>query len=238
MRLNRYLSNCGIASRRKADDLILDGRIKVNGVKITEIGKTIDERNDEIFLDNKLIKPQKKRYVILNKPKLVITSLSDTEQNKPTIKPLISDIPERVYPVGRLDYDSEGLIFLTNDGELANRIHHPRFMVTKLYFVVVKGKIPTNFEKLLTNGLKLEDGFFKPDSVDILERAEFNAALNISFHEGKKHLVKRYFSSINLKVIKLKRIAIGNILLGGLEKGAWRDLSEKELNKLKELVEL
>ena len=238
MRLNRYLSNCGITSRRKADELISQGRIKVNGKTITEIGLRIDESKDEILVDNKLIKPEKKRYIILNKPKLLITSLSDTEQNKPTIKSLLSNISERVYPVGRLDYDSEGLLFLTNDGELANRIHHPRYEVKKVYFVVIKGKIPSNFEEKLIKGNKLEEGFIKPDNVDVLERSEFGASVNITFHEGKKHLVKRFFSTFDLKVIKLKRIAVGNIKLRNLKKGEWRHLNNIELKRLKELVEL
>lgn len=236
MRLNRYLSKCGVASRRKADDLIEDGRISVNGKIIKELGTIIKEGKDEITFDGEKVTPEQKRYVILNKPKLFITSLSDIEDGKPTIKQFLDDIDERVYPVGRLDYDSEGLLLLTNDGELANRIHHPSYEIKKLYFVVLSGKVPKDFDIKLLKGKKLEDGFVKPDSVKILEKSEYNCTLNISFHEGKKHLVKRYLAAFDLKVLKLKRLIIGNISLGKLEKGKCRDLTKNELEGIRKLT--
>lgn len=236
MRLNRYLSKCGVTSRRKADILIENGRIKVNGTTVNEVGTTINEEKDVVTFDGKKVKQEQKRYLILNKPKLFITSLSDIEDNKPTIKQFLTGIDERVYPVGRLDYDSEGLLLLTNDGELANRIHHPSYEIKKLYFVVLSGKIPKQFEKKLLEGKKLEDGFVKPDSAKILDKSEYNCTLNIYFHEGKKHLVKRYLAAFDLKVLKLKRLAIGNIALGKLEKGKWRDLTKNELSGIRNLT--
>lgn len=238
MRLNKFLSKCGIASRRKSDTLITQGRIKVNGVTVKELGFVIDEENDEVVFEGKKVAPEKKRYIALNKPKLCITSLAETEQGKPTIKKLLKEIEEKVYPTGRLDYDAEGLLLLTNDGEMANRIHHPSYNVKKLYFVVLSGRTPKSFEEKLMEGKKLEDGFVKPDSVKILERSKFNSTINISFHEGKTHLVKRYLQAFDLKVLKLKRLAVGNVLLGKLEKGKWRDLTDMELEGLKKLTEL
>lgn len=236
MRLNRYLSKCGVTSRRKADILIEEGRIKVNGKIVNELGTIIKEGEDEVTFDGKRVSAEQKKYLILNKPKLFITSLSDIEDGKPTIKQFLANIEERVYPVGRLDYDSEGLLFLTNDGELANRIHHPSYEIKKLYFVVLSGKIPKEFDKKLLEGKSLEDGFVKPDSVKILGKSEYNCTINISFHEGKKHLVKRYLAAFDLKVLKLKRLVIGNISLGELEKGKWRDLTKNELNGIRKLT--
>ncbi len=238
MRLNKYLSKCGVTSRRKADILIEEGRISINGEPVKEVGVTIDEDKDIVTFDGKKVAPEQKRYLILNKPKLFITSLSDIEDGKPTIKQFLSGIDVRVYPVGRLDYDSEGLLLLTNDGELANRIHHPSYEVKKLYFVVLSGKVPKAFDMELLEGKKLEDGFVKPDSVKILGKSEYNCTLNISFHEGKKHLVKRYLAAFDLKVLKLKRLIIGNIALGKLEKGKWRDLTKNELDGIKKLTGL
>ena len=139
MRLNRYISNCGICSRRKADILIKQGKVKVNGSVVVELGTDINPDTDNVEVNNRTVKEQIKRYILLNKPKLFVTSLSDKEDNKQTITTFIEDIGERVYPVGRLDYDVEGLIFLTNDGELANRIHHPSYEIKKVYLTTVKG---------------------------------------------------------------------------------------------------
>ena len=232
VRLNKYLSQCGAASRRKADDLILSGEVSVNGEVASELGTVIDTETDIVKLRGKAVNPEQKRYLILNKPKLYITAIGDGEDDKRTIQELIEDIPERVYPVGRLDYDVEGLLILTNDGELANRIHHPRYELSKLYRAQVKGKISEAAERKMREGLELEDGFAKPDKVKVVKSGAESSTVEIAFHEGRNHLVKRFFNELGNPVKRLQRISVGPINLGGLEKGKWRDLDGREIERL------
>ncbi len=238
VRLNRFLSMCGIASRRKAEILIENSRISVNGIIIRDPAYKVDPDKDIVTLDGKVIKPERKRYIILNKPCCYLTALGKDKHGKKTIEELIKDIKERVYPVGRLDYNSEGLLLLTNDGELANRILHPRYKLPKVYMVEVKGLIGKKILKRIKEGTELEDGFAKPDKVDVIRFRKGNTILRIVFHEGRKHLVKRYLAKFGHPVIKLKRIAIGPIRLGSLKPGEYRDLTEKEISDLKKAVGL
>ena len=238
MRLNRFLSECGVTSRRKADNLIKAGRITVNGEVVSTLGSVVDENADTVALDGKPVRKERKRYVMLNKPPFYLTSLSSMEGGKKTITSFLGDIEQRVYPVGRLDYDSEGLLILTNDGEMANRIHHPRYKVAKTYLAQVSGKMPDNLEAALGNGAKIEERFAKPDSVNVLGVSGMRARASISFHEGRKHLVKKYFEAFGLKVIRLKRISCGNVRLGELKKGEWRDLNPGELRGLRRMTGL
>lgn len=233
IRLNRYLSICGVSSRRKADKLIEDGRVKVNGIIVREPGHRVDTDRDRVLIGKRILKPQKKRYVILNKPRLYLTSLRGEKERKRSIRELIRDIPERVYPVGRLDYDAEGLLILTNDGEIANRILHPRYKLPKVYLVIVKGDLGKDAIEKGALGIKLEDGFARPDWIKILSRKSDNTVLEVAFHEGRKHLVKRFFKSMGYPVLRLKRVAIGPIRLGNLPRGKWRDLTPGELEALK-----
>ncbi len=233
IRLNRYLSICGVSSRRKADKLIEDGRVKVNGIIVREPGYRVDTDRDRVLIGKRILKPQKKRYVILNKPRLYLTSLRGEKERKRSIRELIRDIPERVYPVGRLDYDAEGLLILTNDGEIANRILHPRYKLPKVYLVIVKGDLGKDAIEKGALGIKLEDGFARPDWIKILSRKSDNTVLEVAFHEGRKHLVKRFFKSMGYPVLRLKRVAIGPIRLGNLPRGRWRDLTSDELEALK-----
>ena len=236
--MNRYLSQCGAASRRKADQLIKSGQVRVNGEKLSELGVTIDTENDTVELHGRVIKPEKKRYLILNKPKLFITALGEGEDDKDTIQELISDISERVYPVGRLDYDVEGLLILTNDGELANRIHHPRYELSKLYRAIVKGKITKDKSLRMSEGVELEDGFVKPDSIKIVKSESGSSTVEIAFHEGRNHLVKRFFEEFGHAVQKLQRISVGPINLGSLQRGKWRDLKAREIEELNKALGL
>ena len=238
MRLNRFLSECGVTSRRKADNLIKAGRITVNGEVIRTLGSVIDEATDAVALDGKSVSKERKRYVMLNKPPFYLTSLKSMEDGKKTITSFLGDIEQRVYPVGRLDYDSEGLLLLTNDGELANRIHHPSYNVVKTYLAEVSGEMPKNLEDVLRDGVDIEKRFAKPDSVNVLGVLGRQARVSISFHEGQKHLVKKYFEAFGLRVARLKRISCGNVRLGELNKGAWRDLSSAELRGLRRITGL
>ena len=238
MRLNRFLSECGITSRRKADNLIKAGRVTVNGEVVRTLGSVVNELTDTVALDGKPVHKERKRYVMLNKPPFYLTSLKSMEDGKKTITSFLGDIEQRVYPVGRLDYDSEGLLLLTNDGELANRIHHPRYRVVKTYLAEVLGEMPDDLEAALKDGAEIEKRFAKPDSVGVLEVSASRARVSISFHEGRKHLVKKYFEASGLRVRRLKRISCGNVRLGELGKGKWRDLNPGELRSLRKMTGL
>lgn len=233
VRLNKYLSMCGIASRRKADELISAKKVRVNGRVIRELGTVIDPGNDRVIVNNRVIELQQKRYVLLHKPRLYLTTLVNNEDDKPTITDFINGIDERIYPVGRLDYDSEGLLFLTNDGELANRIHHPRYEIKKTYSAIVNGKIDEKTMKKIKSGALLDGEFIRPDSVktSVLKSGKSNVV--ITFHEGQKHLVKNYMNYYGFPVERLKRTKISDLELGNLHPGKWRDLTEQELLKLK-----
>ena len=237
VRLNRYLSMCGIASRRKAEELISKGKVRVNGVKVDELGFKVDTGKDTVKVGKKILGIENKRYVLLNKPGLYLTALGKGQDHKKTIEELITDIPERVYPVGRLDYDTEGLLMLTNDGELANRILHPSFELTKIYLAVVKDKVSKSTFQRMKEGIDLEDGRAKPDHIRILKYYDIQTDIKIAFHEGRNRLVKRFFSEFGHRVLKLKRISIGPIKLGKLPRGKWRDLTRKELNELMDAVD-
>jgi 23S rRNA pseudouridine2605 synthase len=236
VRLNRYLSMCGISSRRKADELIRKGRVKINGLVVNQLGQEVNTERDKIEVLGKAVMPEKKRYVILNKPRLYLTALGKNEGGKKTIEELIKDIPERVYPVGRLDYDTEGLLILTNDGELANRILHPRYKLPKVYVALVRGTVRKYKLEKMISGAPLEDGSAIPDSVRIIKHENENSVLEITFHDGRKHLVKRFLSNFGHPVLRLKRIAEGPIKLGKLPTGRWRYIKERELIALRKSV--
>lgn len=238
VRLNKYLSMCGVSSRRGADELIAKGDISINGKNEKSLGCTIDPDKDIIRVRGKQIKPEGNRYLILNKPKLFITALGEGQDDKKTIQELISDIPERVYPVGRLDYDVEGLIVLTNDGELANRILHPRYELKKTYFAIVKGSIPKPKALRMAQGVELEDGYAKPDSFKLIKSDKMTSNIEITFHEGRNHLVKRFFSEFAHPVKQLRRMSVGPLNLGNLQRGRWRELTNNELKNLKKAVGL
>ncbi|CUS82013.1 pseudouridine synthase [Candidatus Kryptobacter tengchongensis] len=236
IRLNKYLAMCGIASRRKADELIQQGRVAVNGEVITQLGIKIDPRKDKVTVDGKPVKPEEKLvYIVLNKPKDCITTVKD-EKGRRTVLDLVK-VKQRIFPVGRLDRNTTGVLLLTNDGELAYRLMHPKYKIEKAYKVEIDKPIkPEDIEKLkrgiMLDGRKTEacDIYILPDS----DRKE----LGITIHEGRYRQIRRMFERLGYKVRKLHRVSFGGITVSGMKRGEWRYLTEKEIRKLKKLVGL
>ena len=238
MRLQKYMAECGVASRRKCEEYIAAGRVMVNGSVVTEMGVQVEE-TDDVWFDGKPIAPEKRQqYIMLNKPQGVVTTLSDPQGRK-TVRDLIKDIPERIYPVGRLDYDTEGLLLLTNDGELMQNITHPSKEVEKLYVVRVRGQLTEQALGRLESGLTLDDGHrTAPAKVTLLPDDPAHMGqknLTIAVHEGHNRLVRRMFQAVGTQVVYLRRERIGTLNLGHLKVGTWRHLSEKEVEYLRQL---
>lgn len=232
VRLQKYLAGAGVASRRRCEELISQGRVQVNGKVVTEPGTKVDG-SEEIRVDGKVIRPgNKKVYILLNKPAGYISSSKDQFSRK-TVIDLVSSVTERVYPVGRLDYDTSGLIILTNDGEFANMLMHPRHEVEKVYKAEVEGKLNAGEVEKLEKGLDIGGYVTAPASVRIIGESSYRSVVEIRMHEGKNRQVRRMFEAIGHPVIRLKRTAIGGITAGGLEEGRWRYLSKAEVEKLK-----
>lgn len=233
-RLQKYIANCGISSRRKAEELILQGKVKVNGELITQLGFKVDTDKDEVFVDGKLIKTiEEKIYIKLNKPTGYVTTVKDQFDRKCVID--LVNIPERIYPVGRLDYDTSGLLLLTNDGELSNRLMHPRYKVYKTYIARVKGRLNATDIGWLRHGVKIDDYTTAPALADIIETDGIKTKVKISIYEGKNRQVRKMLESVGKTVISLKRVSFGNIELGDLKSGEWSRLSKKEIEYLKSL---
>ena len=213
-RIQKIMAQGGIASRREAERLILDGRVTLNGKVVVELGTKADTDNDYIKVNGKLItRPEPKTYVILFKPRGYVTTSKDPE-GRPTVMELLEKVKVRVFPVGRLDYDTEGLILCTNDGDLAHRLQHPSHEIPKTYLVKVDG-VPTQEGVLkLRNGVKLRDGMTAPARVKIIKKAEANSWLEIIIHEGRNRQIKRMFEAIGHTVIKLKREGLAFLTLG------------------------
>lgn len=231
-RLQKIIAHAGIASRRMAEKMISEGRISVNGKIVTELGTKVDIRKDEIRVDGKLISAEVSRvYLMLNKPKGYLTTLKDTRE-RPIITDLLEGVPERVFPVGRLDYDSEGLLIMTNDGDFAHRVQHPKFEITKTYLVKIKGRIPKEETSMIKNGAKLDDGEFKPVHVTVKKINPKSSWLELIIHEGRNRIIRRYFDSLGHPVTRLIRVAIGDIHLGDLRQGDFRYLQKKEVERL------
>jgi 23S rRNA pseudouridine2605 synthase len=231
-RLQKILAEMGIASRRKAEELILEGRVTVNG-KPAVLGMKADPSRDHIKLDGKLLtKPEPKVYLMFNKPRSVVTTLYDPE-GRPTVKDYLKGVKYRVYPVGRLDFDSEGLLLLTNDGEFAHQVLHPSKKIPKTYLVKVKGILEDKEIKKLERGIKLEDGITAPAKIKKVRKAQNNSWLEITIHEGKKRQIRRMLERVGHPVIRLKRIRINGLELGDLKPGEFRYLSSDEVKKLK-----
>lgn len=232
MRLQKYMAQCGIASRRKCEEMITAGRVAVNDIEIQKMGVDIQPEVDNITVDGKRIRPEvKKHYIIFNKPSGIVTTVHDQFGRK-TIMSYFQDIPERIFPIGRLDYDSEGLLILTNDGELTYRLTHPKNQVKKTYIVKVKG-IPTLDQlKIIQNGVILDRIKTAPADVKIMNNNENTSILEIQIHEGRNRQVRRMFELIGYSVINLRRSQIGSLSLGNLQPGEWRYLSDKEVHYL------
>lgn len=237
MRINKYIASCGIASRRKAEEIILQERVKVNGNIVKDLSFKIDEENDLVEIDNEKINMKKENiYIVLNKPEGYITTVKD-QFDRPSVVDLLTDIKERIYPIGRLDYETSGLLILTNDGDLTYKLTHPKHEVAKVYIARVKG-IPsyeeiTNFE----NGLYIEDYKTSPAKIKILEKNEEKnySICQIQIHEGRNRQVRKMCKAINHPVQRLKRVAMGKITLKGTEVGKYRHLTNEEIKYLKSI---
>ncbi len=228
MRLNAFLARVGVASRRGADELIKAGQVKVNG----RVGQLNDEvsKTDKVELNGQLLKLRKSRYILLYKPAGYITTLKDP-RGRPKVTDLVK-IPERVVPVGRLDFDTTGALLLTNDGELAHKLMHPSFEVDKLYEAEVTGKITDEKLQKLEQGVGLKDGLTSPASVVILQGRALQT-VELTIHEGRKHQAKRMLAAVDLPVKSLHRSKYGLLNLDGLEPGQWRELTKEEISQLK-----
>jgi 23S rRNA pseudouridine2605 synthase len=233
-RLQKVLAEMGIASRRKAEELILEGRVTVNG-KPAVLGMKADPLKDHIKLDGRLLtKPERKVYMMFYKPRGVVTSLHDPE-GRPTVKEYLSGIRQRVYPVGRLDFDTEGLLLLTNDGDFAHRVLHPSKQVPKTYLAKVKGVLEEDELEKLRKGVKLEDGLTAPAKVKRIRALQMNSWIEITIHEGRKRQVRRMLDKVGHPVIHLKRTKVGGIELGPLRPGELRHLSQEEIKRIEYL---
>lgn len=231
-RLQKIISAAGITSRRAAEELILSGRVAVNGTVVTELGSKADPVRDLITLDGQPVKPAETFfYVLLHKPAGYVTSLKDP-QGRHLVTELVKDINERLFPVGRLDYNSEGLLLLTNDGAWANRLMHPRHQVDKEYHVRVRGKVDPQQLKRLSAGIELEDGPTAGATVRLLKADQNNDWLSITIREGRNRQVRRMCAAVGLFVVRLRRIRYGNLTLGGLQPGEYRLLSSEEAKGL------
>jgi 23S rRNA pseudouridine2605 synthase len=231
-RLQKILSEMGIASRRKAEELILEGRITVNG-QVATLGMKADPGRDHLKLDGKLLfRPEPKVYIMFNKPKSVVTTLHDPE-GRPTVKDFLKKVKYRVFPVGRLDYDSEGLLLLTNDGDFAQSLLHPSKKIFKTYLVKVKGEPDEVKIDKLRKGIKLIEGVTAPAKIKRLRETESNTWFEMTIYEGRKRQIRRMFMEIRHPVLKLKRIKIGGLSLGDLEPGAYRFLTAEEIERAK-----
>lgn len=227
-RLQKYMAHCGVAARRKCEYVILQGRVKVNGQVVDKLGFKIDTDKDLVVLDNKNIVPEEKKvYIALNKPEGYVSTVKD-EKNRKTILDLVR-VNERIYPIGRLDYDTSGLILLTNDGDIYNKIIHPKFEKNKVYIAEVLGVISNEDIYKFENGLNIDNYITSKASLKILRLNNNSTVVNITIHEGKNRQIRKMCEIIGHRVITLERIKIGKIELGNLKKGEWRYLTDTEI---------
>ena len=231
IRLQKFLSEAGIASRRKAEEMIRNGLVKVNG-RVAQIGDTVDPKKDNVVVRGKKVKKESSlRYILLNKPRGYVTT-TDDELGRKCVLELVSDIKERIYPVGRLDRVSEGALILTNDGAFANAMMHPSKHVPKTYRVTVRPGITPEQVDILSTGVELDGRLTAPADVHVLMKEEGRAVLEIVLREGRNRQIRRMCEAVNLEVARLRRIAIGSVKLGMLQTGEWRDLTAQEVENL------
>jgi len=235
LRLQKFLAHAGIASRRKSEELILQGQIKVNGSIVTELGSKVNPKEDVVTYKDRIVsKPEDKVYYMLNKPVGYVTTVKD-EKDRKTVLDLLSSVEERIYPVGRLDADTSGLLLLTNDGDLTYLITHPKHEVEKTYIAQVDG-VPGNKQlRQFREGLIIDNRKTSRAKIKILSTSKNKATLSITITEGRNRQVRRMCAAIGTPVLKLKRISIGNIKLNNLEKGQYRELTKSEIHYLKSL---
>jgi 23S rRNA pseudouridine2605 synthase len=232
VRLQKYLAHAGVASRRKAEDFIAAGHVRVNGAVVRELGTTVSER-DRVELAGKLVRlPSEKRYLVLNKPEQVMTTMRDPAGRR-TVASLVPREGGRVVPVGRLDYDTSGVLLLTNDGDLAHVLTHPRYGVEKTYRVVVQGRLQGEDMKRFIAGMALGDGKTAPAKVRVVRAGSAASELDVTIHEGRNRQVRRMFEATAHPVLSLVRLRFGPLALGDLRVGTWREATDKELAELR-----
>jgi pseudouridine synthase len=238
LRLNRYLSMRGVASRREADRMIADGRVQVNGSTVSDLGAKVDEARDKVAVDGRLLKPGRELvYLALNKPPGTLVTRADPE-GRPTVMSLLPKMREAVFPVGRLDLDSGGLLLLTNDGDLAFRLTHPRFEIRKLYAVEVEGSLSEEEASRLERGVRLDGRRTAPARVRVASRGPRRSQALVEIHEGRKREVRRMMDQVGHRVLSLKRVEFAGIRLGSLPTGQWRPLRRDEVRSLRRLAGL
>lgn len=235
IRLNRYISNAGICSRRKADELITAGVISVNGEVISELGFKVDPSKDVVRYNGETLKREKMVYVLLNKPKDYITTTDDPQERRTVMHLVEKASKERIYPIGRLDRNTTGLLLMTNDGELADKLSHPRNNIVKLYQAELSKSLTQGDLNKIAFGVELEDGFVKPDAISYVSGAT-KREVGIQIHSGKNRIVRRIFEHLGYEVVKLDRVVYANLTKKDLPRGRWRYLEESEIIQLKHLI--
>lgn len=237
-RLQKFMAEAGVASRRACEELIRQGRVTVNG-ETASLGRSVEPEQDRVELDGKPVQKEQRRTVILlYKPRGVVSTSSDPEGRR-TVQDYFREIPERLYNVGRLDLNSEGLLLMTNDGALANRLTHPKYGVEKTYYAVCDGRLTASEAARLTNGIELEDGMTAPARVDAVRTTQRgDTSFLITIHEGRNRQIRRMLEAVGHRTLRLKRERFGPLSLGTLAPGEWRKLSDEEIKKLENALEL
>lgn len=231
IRLNKYLANAGVCSRREADEFIQAGVVKVNGEIVTELGTKV-KRSDEVHFHDQLVNIEKKVYILLNKPKDYVTT-ADDPQNRKTVMDLVKGAcRERIYPVGRLDRNTTGVLLLTNDGELATKLTHPQFLKKKIYHVYLDKNVTAADMKQIADGIELEDGEIHADAIDYASETD-RKQVGIEIHSGRNRIVRRIFEHLGYKVIRLDRVYFAGLTKKNVRRGDWRFLTEQEVNMLR-----
>ena len=232
MRLNKYIAQAGVASRRKADEFTLQGKVKINGAVMKEPGYDVTD-NDVVEVNGHVVRHDaKKVYIMLNKPKGYITT-ADDEKERPTVMELVADIDERLFSIGRLDYNTSGMLLMTNDGDLAYKLSHPKHHIYKTYRARVTGQLSAERQSKLRNGVDIGGFVTSKAEVKVIKQVERSAIVEIKIYEGKNRQVRKMFAAVGNKVMDLERIAIGDLYLGHLMQGHYRKLTQKEIEYLK-----
>lgn len=235
MRLAKYLAQAGIASRRQAEDLIRAGRIKLNSQVATDLASQVDPQNDRVEFDGVVVSPEQPVYILLNKPPGFLSTVADS-RGRPTVVQLVPNIKQRVFPVGRLDQDTAGLLLLSNDGAFTNLMIHPRYKIDKKYEAVIRGEISSGEIGMLRDGICLDDGRTAPAKVRIIRSGTKESVIELVIHEGRKRQVKRMLAAVGHPVKKLTRTGLGFLDLAGVKVGQYRYLRQEEVDKLVDLA--
>ncbi|MFW5985194.1 MAG: pseudouridine synthase [Halanaerobiaceae bacterium] len=235
-RLQKYMAHAGVASRRKSEDIIAEGRVKVNGEVVTEMGFKIDPQQDTVTVDGEVISREEKVYILFNKPTGCVCTVDDPRGRK-TVLDYIDGVSQRIYPVGRLDYDTSGLLIITNDGQLTNILTHPSYEIDKTYLVEIPGQLTAEEKKQLEEGVELEDGITAPAEAEIVYKNSDKTIFMLTIHEGRNRQVRRMCEKIGHRVINLKRIGLAFLSLEQLSPGEFRFLTTEEVKKLKQITQ-